>query len=423
VRDDLRVGLARDVLLSLEDEIADDDSLGLWGFCFDLFIEPPNKRVVLTKNQQEKLVADMEARLRRTVSEKSGIYHPFAAEESAIRLANHYRRLGRKSDVARVLKLYGEAVRLMRGTSPPMLVSHSLERLYIQFKTFELHEEANALNELIRISGEETLADMKQLSVSVEIPKEKVEAYFGGMLRGTAPEILSRIAIHFVPKRTEIDAQLRSIAEEAPLLSMLSRTIKDHKGRTVAEVGSVDSDADGQRVVQISNTLSFSISWLRESMRRAFDGKLLSSKLLLDFLLASPLFEPKREGFFVAGLKAYEEADALAAIHILGPQVEAAIRQLAIRLNAPIYAQRRGGGLNYRTLDELLRDDLILAALGDNVVTYLRVLLTDARGWNVRNDVFHGLAPFEMMSLPVADRVVHALLLLALVKDDADSSS
>jgi len=54
---------------------------------------------------------------------------------------------------------------------------------------------------------------------------------------------------------------------------------------------------------------------------------------------------------------------------------------------------------------------------------YLRILLTDARGWNVRNEVSHGLASFEMMSLAVADRVVHALLLLALVRDDADSSS
>jgi len=423
VNDKVRVGRARDILLSLEEKIADDDSLGLWGFCFDLLVEPPNKRVVLAKEQQEKLVADMEARLQRTVSQQPGMYHPWPAEEAAIRLANHYRRIGRKADVMRVLTSYGKAVREMRGTAPPMLVSHSLERLYNQFKTFELNAEADALNELIRVAGEETFADMKKISVSVEISKEKVEAYFAAMLQGDPREILTRTAIHFVPKRTEVDAQLRSLAEESPILSMLSRTIKDHKGRTVAEVGPLESDADGQLVVQISSNLSLAAMWLRETMSRAFDAKLLSAKILLDFLLACPLFESKREQFLDAGLKAYAEGDALGAIHILLPQVEQAVRQLAIRLSAPIYAQRRGGGLNYKTLDELLRNDLILAALGENVAMYLRILLTDARGWNVRNEVSHGLASFEMMSLAVADRVVHALLLLALVRDDADSSS
>ena len=63
------------------------------------------------------------------------------------------------------------------------------------------------------------------------------------MLSGDAQQILLRIAAHFVPKRDEVDAQLHTIAEESPLLAMLSRTIKDHKGRTVAQVGPLESDS------------------------------------------------------------------------------------------------------------------------------------------------------------------------------------
>ena len=174
------MGRARDVLLSLEQEIADDESLGLWGFCFDLFIEPPNKRVLLTKEQQQKLIADLEARLQRFVAQGPGVYHPSGAEAAAIRLANYYRRNGRKADVVRVLRSYGEIVRGMRGTASPLLVSHSLEQLYYQLKTFELHAEADSLNELIRVAGEETLTDMKTISVSVEIPQEKNRGIFCG---------------------------------------------------------------------------------------------------------------------------------------------------------------------------------------------------------------------------------------------------
>jgi hypothetical protein len=420
LKDKERIERVRDVMLSLEDKVAEDESLGLWGFCFDLFVDPPNKRIPLSSEQREKIVSDMEARLQRTVSLEPGVYHPWGAEEAAIRLANYYRRSGSKADMTRVLTVYGEAVRRIGGIAPPLIVSHSLERLYSQFKTFEMHNEANALNELMRVAGEATLAEMKPVSGSVEIPREKAEAYFAAMLKGDAPTVLSRVAVHFAPKRNEIDAQLRSMAEDSPLLSMLSRTIKDHEGRTVAEVGPLTSDVDGQVVTQISNNLSLASVWLREMMARAFAGGQLSPEVILNFLLACPLFEANRHRFLDAGLKAYSEGDALAAIHILVPQVEYAVRQLAIIVNAPIYAQRRGGGFNYKTLDELLRDASILAALGETVVLYLRVLFTDARGWNVRNEVSHGLASAEMMSLSVADRVVHALLLLALVRDDPD---
>lgn len=96
--------------------------------------------------------------------------------------------------------------------------------------------------------------------------------------------------------------------------------------------------------------------------------------------------------------------------------MEQAVRQLATLIGAPIYAQRRGGGLHVRTLDDLLRDAAIGTALTENVVTYLRVLLTDARGWNVRNTVCHGLAPVSMLTMPVADRVLHAALVLSLIR-------
>jgi hypothetical protein len=54
-------------------------------------------------------------------------------------------------------------------------------------------------------------------------------------------------------------------------------------------------------------------------------------------------------------------------------------------------------------------------ALGVNIVAYFRVLLSDGRGWNVRNNVCHGLAPVSMLTMVVADRVLHALLVLALM--------
>jgi hypothetical protein len=416
LRDDTRVGRARDVLLALEESVAKDDSLGLWGFCFDTFVEPPNRRVPLSSAQQEKLVADLEARLSRFAAGPPDQYHPAGAEAAAIRLATYYRRLGRRDDIARVLRAYGEIVRRMQGTAAPLVVAHSMEQLYDQFNAFDLHADADSLSEPLRVAGEETIANMKEISVEAKIPREKVEAYFAAMLTGTASEVLLRVAEHFIPRRQVLETQLRELAQKAPISYLMVHTIKDDEGRTVARIGPLESDLEGQLVRHMSQNMQFSAPWLRQSMERSLEIGLFSADILLDFLLACPLFQATRRPMLAAGLDAYARGNSMAALHILIPQTEQALRELAVLMQAPIYRQRRGGGLRARTMDDLLRDDDIGEVLGEDIIAYLRILFTDPRGWNIRNDVCHGLASVSRLTMPVADRVLHALLVLALVR-------
>jgi hypothetical protein len=164
--------------------------------------------------------------------------------------------------------------------------------------------------------------------------------------------------------------------------------------------------------------MQFEVPWLREAMATGLERPAFTTADLQDFVAASPVFPARRSPMMERGLEAYIGGDSMTAIHLLVPQVEHAVRELATLVGAPIYAQRRGGGLHARTLDDLLRDELVGQALGENVITYLRILLTDARGWNVRNSVCHGLAPASLFAMPVADRVVHAALVLALIRKD-----
>jgi len=51
--------------------------------------------------------------------------------------------------------------------------------------------------------------------------------------------------------------------------------------------------------------------------------------------------------------------------------------------------------------------------LSHRVKWYLQVLLCDPRGWNLRNDVCHGLLAEKMYCATATNRVIHALLVLA----------
>jgi hypothetical protein len=61
-------------------------------------------------------------------------------------------------------------------------------------------------------------------------------------------------------------------------------------------------------------------------------------------------------------------------------------------------------------------DSLIVKVFDKDAALYFRVLLTDQRGWNIRNNVCHGIIPFSAFNRAMSDRLIHALLCLALVR-------
>jgi Domain of unknown function (DUF4209) len=98
---------------------------------------------------------------------------------------------------------------------------------------------------------------------------------------------------------------------------------------------------------------------------------------------------------------------------MLIPQVEGTLRNLLRLAGGSTYKPHRLGGLMLKTLDDLLREEAVVTGLGENVVHYLRVLFTDQRGY----DVCHGIAAVAAFSSQLTDRIFHALLVLALLRE------
>ena len=63
-------------------------------------------------------------------------------------------------------------------------------------------------------------------------------------------------------------------------------------------------------------------------------------------------------------------------------------------------------------MDKLFDLKEIQDTLGDDSVFYLRALLTEQRGLNLRNQLCHAMIDPLYFDINKADRIVHALLLL-----------
>ena len=269
----------------------------------------------------------------------------------------------------------------------------------------------------MRLLGPTVLEGMKTISAEAEIARDDINEYIASIIGGNLEESLIRMAIHFVPDTAAARVEVRKAFETTPLPFLITNKLVDYEGRPESKVGSLEEDMEGNVIKSILGTLQVSAFFLHETIVALVEKFGLDSTTLLDFLLDSPLFEGDRRSILERGLQAHFKGDYLVSAHLLIPQVEATIRKFADLVGVPTIKRGRNETLQLRLLDELLRDNVIEEKLGEDMSLYFRILFTDQRGWNLRNDISHGRLRQQDFEHGMADSILHALLCLALIRE------
>ena len=160
---------------------------------------------------------------------------------------------------------------------------------------------------------------------------------------------------------------------------------------------------------------------MRAIFQESINQKGFDKEQILKFIENSPIINTDRFEIISRGLEAYSINDFVVAIHLLVPQIEESIRNIVEFSGGNVLKPSRSGGYHLRTFDEILRDDITKEALGEDFADYFRILFTDQRGWNIRNNVCHGMASPNMFNYQTSDRVIHALLCLGLIHETKQS--
>ncbi|MBI1814045.1 MAG: DUF4209 domain-containing protein [Deltaproteobacteria bacterium] len=404
-----------DAILAYEDNVAIDGKRGLWGFSFDLLIG--EAKGYLGLSQEKKIITDLEARLGRVSrSDQASACDPFAAEAAARRLARYYRAQRQDSDVHRVLNLYASAFLMLAKSASPLVASAWIDKVHETLVEFGLKDEANLVAHSLKDLNTRAADHMAAVSTTVNIPKDEVERHLQTLRDATLADGFKLVVAGFLPDPVSAAETVERAAKEAPLMSRIRQVLHDADGRPTASVGSVEEDLDGRVILYGSLNLQVQAPLLGLSIDTLFSKHLPSAQTIVEYLVGTLLFERSRDGLLESGLTAYLRREFHATACTLIPEIEAAVRRLLVLNGGEIYRRSRTGGLLVRTLEEMLRDGAVAEVLGQRVTWYFRVLLTDARGWNLRNSVCHGLLLPASFGREVADRIFHAILVLSLVR-------
>ena len=416
INDEARIKRVTESMINYEVATAQIEHQGTWGFSYDLLVE--NKKITLTEKQVGAIIGALEDKLAEAVEIPDGQQtprDPFAAQHAAIRLARHY-RLDRTDDVKRVLVAYAEAFKVMAQHASAMLGTTWLRKVYDILVDFGLRNEADEVSVLMRNIGKGTKDEMDQLSHKMEFKHEEIEGYLSKIMEGGEDAAAVRIARTFVPNPEAIESQLNEVASGAVLWGMTSHAIIDSEGREIARVGSVQDDPEGRVVLMTSQNMQLESLFLRLALERWFNKFEVTAESLADRVLQSPLFLESRRHLLSTAFKTYLAGEHDMTVHILVPQVEHAFRQLLVLSNRSTYKKGRHGGLNVKVLDDLLRDPVVEDVFGADAVKYFKVLLTDQRGWNLRNNICHGLIDVPSDSPELTDRLIHVVLILSMIQ-------
>lgn len=417
LNDDVLIERCKLSLIAFEKNNSQDSKPGLWGYCYDLLIG--NKKVKLSKEEEEAIIIELENKLNRlTTSDDAGSkIDPWAAEAAADRLAQYYSKKNKFEDVRRVILKVGKAFEDIMSEASSMQASGWTEHLYRLYSKFNLKEEAAQALHKIRELGPKVSEELKPISHSMDIPREEIEKYVNSMTDGSIEEFLERFIFNYIPNKEEVKKQLFQLAKAAPFQFMIGQALQDERGRVVATIGSLENDLEGHIVRQVSQSLTFSSLFMHLIIEKAKERFPLTKSDILKYIETSPIIDKSRFSIIEESLNAYFNNDFLVFIHLVIPQIEEAMRNLVELAGGNVLKDaKRGGGFQLKTFDEILRDSKLVEVVGEDFATYFRILFTDQRGWNLRNNVFHGLANPNTFNNQTGHRLLHSLLCLGLVR-------
>ena len=408
-------------LCAFEKRHATDSSIRYWACQFQLMRD--NKKF-FTQSEIDALVASHEARLLRLQQPNAnGKIDVWTLDAQANLLADFYNRSQQRDEVSRVLKVAEQAHKQSFDSGNPLQRMGILEQLHHKYVHYGLHEDANALLTEIQEAGVQASQTLQKHGYEYTIPQEVYEQadVLFGTKAASDEERWQNFVFQFIPSKDNAEKSLAEMAKQAPLYYMTGTNLMDYKGRPMSVIGSYEQDPEGNLVMHITEHLNFGTTFLGIAIRKMREvGLMTTDRIMSDIIEPCPLYEGYSYTVIRQALDFLFGDMPVVACHLLVPQIEAAIRNLVENAGYSVIKQQNKKsvekGFQLITLDDLLRKELVEQVFTPDGALYLRLVLTDQRSLNIRNDLCHGILPPDNFHSGVAARLLHVLVMIGMVR-------
>jgi hypothetical protein len=424
INDQQRVQRVGKTIISLERKVVMDSKPGLWGFAFKWLLLDFRNKVVVSPQEKEDLINNLEKKLERIKKD------PWLTEHAVSLLAEYYANERDENNLIRVLGILEESFKENeRMNSDALLKVHAFEQIheiYQKYRDKGFQEATKATNRISQEIGQLDLdwnKSLKEIPVSIKIKNEEIDkflkAIFAEENEYKLENILSRIVVNFLPKQKNIEDQLMEISKNHPLQYLCTTQIVSEDGMPIAKLLSLDEDYDNHFQNYATKYLQFNSFFLSLTMDEL--KKQFSKEKIIEYFQKSLLFQNENKEYIQYAMSTYWGSKYIVSSHLFIPLIESSVRELVRICGGIILKPNDIGGYDRLSLNILLKKQgdilkSVFSKIGHDIPFYFRLVLTEKLGMNLRNNFAHGLEKKTFFSREASDRLFHILLCLSLVK-------
>jgi hypothetical protein len=385
---------------------------------FDDIVWEQKHVLALSLTERAILMRALERTLElRADASKASFFDPYQAQDAAERLGRWHRLAGAETQARRAASKSGAAFEAAAAQATGFTAISLLERQAARYREAGDLQSAARVERAIREHAKEAESDIKRVTLPYEISREKIDQWSDQVAGATLEEGFQRLVGANLIQKGQVESSVLDLAKISVLQAQIPIMVMGRDGFASAHIGSVEEDLDGRMVHQAATLFGNLAPFLNVALERLREKHDVDVEKFMAALAESPLFPPPRLEFIRDGVAAWFTEDWIKATHILVPQLEAALRDLLAELGGAVMKRNlKYGGFHAIGLGEVLSDDILRQRLPEDIHFHLRVLLQDPRGINLRGESAHGLAAHELFGRGIANWVIHAVIMLGLIR-------
>ena len=355
-------------------------------------------------------------------------FNPHEALNAADLLHRWYQRLKRPNLGVAAIKKAGTAFEDLATKTNALTAIAWLEDLSFRYKNTNQMEDVARVNAMIKARAVEAEGEMARDELKIEISKEEMDQWLNELFTQSLEVSLARIAVHLMHTPDKIKEIIENSANSAPLQAQLPIAIMGNDGFTQAKIGSVADDMTGRLIHMTSTLIGHSAPWLNFAFDHAKEKWKLDADKLFTWLTQSPLFSSSRNTLLRTGIDAWFAENYVVAIHLLIPQVEAALREWLILMGeSGMRPTQNSNGFEAIGMGAVLNTESFKTKIHPMFRLHLDALFTNTKGLNLRNRLAHGIADPEILNRGTGNWVIHSLIAIRTfahpIKLDAQENS
>jgi len=371
-----------------------------------------HRELEVSDAEHRELIHSLEAALvRYSNAANPQTFDPHHALSIADRLRRRYAKSDQRQASENALRTAGAAFETMAAGAAALTATAWLQELLIRYRDQGMNGDASRVEAAIRSRSAELVQSLKRISLPIEMSPTQFSTWVEQVTEGSLAHALAKIARALITKEATIRDTVLTGAAHAPLSAHIPIEIMGHAGFRAATIGSVVDDLPGRMLHQAADIIGMSAPFLHAVLDRAKERLALDADDVFAYVVAGHCF-PTTHSLLREGIDAWFAGDFVKAIHVLIPQVEAALREIAQSLGESVMRPTQKGGFDAISMSAILRTTAFATKFDPSARLHLRALYSEPEGINLRNKLAHGLASPELFGAGVANWVIHSLLLL-----------